>query len=126
MRKKYDFKIKGAKVFAACNEVIRLSRPYPFGTSTTDISITTANGYTDQANVSSSDVIAWTFNIPQNQGNWVRVCINSENSSRENCNTYNTTGADMSVSPSPVLDNNNGKSMYRGNHGIGGFSGSSR
>ncbi|MFY9870587.1 MAG: hypothetical protein WAK17_12785 [Candidatus Nitrosopolaris sp.] len=97
--------------------------PYPFGTSTTDISITTANGYTDQANVSSSDVIAWTFNIPQNQGNWVRVCINSENSSRENCNTYNTTGADMSVSPSPVLDNNNGKSMYRGNHGIGGFSG---
>ena len=27
MRKKYDFKIKGAKVFAACNEIIRLSRP---------------------------------------------------------------------------------------------------
>ena len=27
MRKKYDFKIKGAKVFVACNEVIRLSRP---------------------------------------------------------------------------------------------------
>jgi hypothetical protein len=27
MRKKYDFKIKGAKVFAACNEISRLSRP---------------------------------------------------------------------------------------------------
>jgi hypothetical protein len=27
MRKRYDFKIKGAKVFAACNEIIRLSRP---------------------------------------------------------------------------------------------------
>jgi MoxR-like ATPase len=27
MRKKYDFKIKGAKVFAACNEITRLSRP---------------------------------------------------------------------------------------------------
>ena len=27
MRKKYDFKIKGAKVFAACNEIMRLSRP---------------------------------------------------------------------------------------------------
>ncbi|MGC1929561.1 MAG: AAA family ATPase, partial [Candidatus Nitrosopolaris sp.] len=26
MRKKYDFKIKGAKVFAACNEITRLSR----------------------------------------------------------------------------------------------------
>jgi len=27
MRKKYDFKIQGAKVFAACNEIARLSRP---------------------------------------------------------------------------------------------------
>jgi hypothetical protein len=26
MRKQYDFKIKGAKVFAACNEITRLSR----------------------------------------------------------------------------------------------------
>ncbi|MGA9151797.1 MAG: AAA family ATPase [Candidatus Nitrosopolaris sp.] len=27
MRKHYDFKIKGVKVFAACNEITRLSRP---------------------------------------------------------------------------------------------------
>jgi len=27
MRKQYDFKIKGTKVFAACNEIARLSRP---------------------------------------------------------------------------------------------------
>jgi MoxR-like ATPase len=27
MRKRYDFKIKGAKVFAACNEITRLSGP---------------------------------------------------------------------------------------------------
>ncbi|HXX95925.1 MAG TPA: ATP-binding protein [Candidatus Bathyarchaeia archaeon] len=27
MRKRYDFTIKGAKVFAACNEITRLSRP---------------------------------------------------------------------------------------------------
>jgi MoxR-like ATPase len=27
MRKQYDFRIKGAKVFAACNEITRLSRP---------------------------------------------------------------------------------------------------
>jgi DNA replicative helicase MCM subunit Mcm2 (Cdc46/Mcm family) len=26
VRKQYDFKIKGAKVFAACNEISRLSR----------------------------------------------------------------------------------------------------
>ena len=27
MRRQYDFRIKGAKVFAACNEISRLSRP---------------------------------------------------------------------------------------------------
>jgi hypothetical protein len=27
MRKQYDFKIKGAKIFAVCNEITRLSRP---------------------------------------------------------------------------------------------------
>ena len=27
MRKQYDFRIKGAKIFAACNEITRLSRP---------------------------------------------------------------------------------------------------
>jgi Holliday junction resolvasome RuvABC ATP-dependent DNA helicase subunit len=27
MRKQYDFRIKGAKVFAACNQITRLSRP---------------------------------------------------------------------------------------------------
>jgi hypothetical protein len=27
MRRQYDFKIKGTKVFAACNEITRLSRP---------------------------------------------------------------------------------------------------
>src|SRR5262252_6651664 len=27
MRRQYDFKIKGAKVFAGCNEITRLSRP---------------------------------------------------------------------------------------------------
>ena len=27
MRKQYDFKIRGAKIFGACNEITRLSRP---------------------------------------------------------------------------------------------------
>lgn len=92
--------------------------PYAFGTSTVDISITTANGYTNEANVATAHVTSWTFNIPPNQGNWVRVCVNSENSSGENCHTYSTTGTDMSVSLSPVL------AIYRGgNHEFGGFSG---
>jgi hypothetical protein len=31
MRKRYDFKIKGAKVFAVCNEITRVSRPLQSG-----------------------------------------------------------------------------------------------
>jgi hypothetical protein len=96
--------------------------PPPFGASTMSISIATANGYADQANVASADVTSWTFNIPPNQGNWIRVCANSENFSGANCNTYNTTGKDMSVSVSPVLDNGNANYMYPGNNGIDGFS----
>jgi len=101
--------------------------PPPFGTSTMSISITTANGYTDRANVASPDVTSWTFNIPSNQGDWVRVCANSENFYGEKCNTYDTTGIDMSVSVSPSpLDNGNANYMYPGNNGIDGFSGHRR
>ena len=75
---------------------------HPFGTSTVGISITTANGYTDQANPSTSGGASWTFNIPPNQGNSVLVCVNSENSSQQTCHTYSTTGTDMSVSLSPA------------------------
>ena len=44
---------------------------YPFGASTTRISITTANGYTDHASLATSGVTSWTFNIPTNQGSFV-------------------------------------------------------
>ena len=110
---------------------------YPFGTSTLGISITTANGYTDHANVGVSGVTSWTFNMPSSQGSWVRVCVNSDNSSGENCNTYNTSGTDMSVSLSPPSGNSyyiypgNSYYIYPGNsygyynhhdrdHGFGG------
>ena len=73
---------------------------YPAGTSTLGISITTANGYTDHANVAASGVTSWTFNIPANEG-WVRVCINSDISSGETCKTYDATGSDMIISLSP-------------------------
>jgi hypothetical protein len=115
---------------------------HPFGTSTVGISITTANGYTDQANVPTAGGASWTFNIPPNQGNSVLVCVNSENSSRQNCHTYNTTGTDMSVSLSPVSNNVNSNPISHhsdtssnnssdnskrhhggGNPGFGGFNG---
>jgi hypothetical protein len=79
---------------------------YPSGTSTLGISISTANGYTDHANVGASGVTSWTFNIPANQG-WVRVCVDSDISSDETCKTYDSTGADMSVSLSPPSGDSN-------------------
>jgi hypothetical protein len=87
---------------------------YPSGTSTLGISITTANGYTDHANIAASGVTSWTFNIPANQG-WVRVCVDSDISSGENCNRYDTTGADMSVSLSPPSGDSNRYYVYPGN-----------
>lgn len=98
--------------------------PPSFGTSIMSISITTANGFRDRANVAPPDVTSWTFNIPSNQGGWVQVCANWENLYGEKCNTYNTTGKDMSVyvSPSP-LNNGNANYMYPGNNGIDGFIG---
>src|SRR5215471_9162830 len=48
---------------------------HPFGTSTVGISITTANGYTDQADVPTAGGSSHTFNIPQNQGYSVQVCV---------------------------------------------------
>ncbi|MGA9154806.1 MAG: hypothetical protein WBZ36_29835 [Candidatus Nitrosopolaris sp.] len=87
---------------------------YPSGTSTLGISITTANGYTDHANVAASGVTSWTFNIPANQG-WVRVCVDSDISSGENCNRYDTTGGDMSVSLSPPSGDSNRYYVYPGN-----------
>ncbi len=47
---------------------------YPSGTSTLGISITTANGYTDHANIATSSGTSRTFNIPANQGSSVQVC----------------------------------------------------
>jgi hypothetical protein len=87
---------------------------YASGTSTLGISITTENGYTDHANIATSGVTSWTFNIPPNQG-WVRVCVDSDISSGETCKTYDSTGADMSVSLSPPSGDSNRYYVYPGN-----------
>jgi hypothetical protein len=71
---------------------------HPFGTSTVDISLTTANGHTDEANVPTAGGLSYTFNIPENQGKSVQVCVKPGNLSIKNCRTYETTGSDMSVS----------------------------
>ena len=100
---------------------------HPFGTSTVGMSITTANGYTDQANVPTAGGSSYTFNIPKNQGKSVQVCVNSGTLSHDNCRTYETTGNDMSVSlsASPTNSDTNGFS-HRVHHyyypgGFGGY-----
>jgi hypothetical protein len=81
---------------------------HPFGASTVGMSITTANGYTDQANVPTAGGSSYTFNIPKNQGKSVQVCVNSGTLSHDICRTYGATGNDMlvSLSASPNSDNN--------------------
>jgi hypothetical protein len=72
------------------------------------MSITTANGYTDQASVPTAGGSSYTFNVPKNQGKSVQVCVNSGTLSHDICRTYEATGNDMSVSlsASPNADTN--------------------
>lgn len=81
---------------------------HPFGASTVGMSITTANGYTDQANVPTAGGSSYTFNVPKNQGKSIQVCVNSGTLSHDICRTYEANGNDMSVSlsASPNADNN--------------------
>ncbi len=81
---------------------------HPFGISTVGMSITTANGYTDQASVPTAGGSSYTFNIPKDQGKSVRVCVNSGTLSHDICRTYEVSGNDMSVSLSalPNADSN--------------------
>ena len=81
---------------------------HPFGVSTVGMSITTANGYTDQSSVPTAGGSSYTFNVPKNQGKSVQVCVNSGTLSHDICRTYEATGNDMSVSLSalPNADTN--------------------
>lgn len=81
---------------------------HPFGASTVGMSITTANGYTDQTSVPTAGGSSYTFNVPKNQGKSVQVCVNSGTLSHDICRTYEATGNDMSVSLSalPNADTN--------------------
>src|SRR5436305_14787256 len=49
-----------------------------FGANAVTIFVKTANGYTDQQDVSTqqSDV-SWTFSIPPNQGDTIQVCVHT-------------------------------------------------
>src|SRR5215831_10241375 len=101
---------------------------HQFGASTVGMSITTANGYTNQASVPTAGGTSYTFNVPKNQGKSVQVCVNSGTLSHDICRTYEATGNDMSVSlsASPNADNNSHRVhryyFYPGGYGsYGGY-----
>jgi hypothetical protein len=52
------------------------------------ISVTTENGYTHQADLSGAGDLSYTFNIPENHGKSVQVCVKHGNLSIKNCRTY--------------------------------------
>jgi hypothetical protein len=73
---------------------------HPFGKSAVNIRITTANGYFDSTKVGTAGRASWTFNVPANQGDSVRVCVDSGLFSSENCRTWTANGNDMTVNQS--------------------------
>lgn len=87
--------------------------------STVNISIKTANGYTHQADLSGSGDLLYTFNIPESQGKSVQVCVKS-GSSIKNCRTYEATGSDMSVSL-PAISSTTAVRHIGPWHGWGGY-----
>ena len=67
---------------------------HPFGKSSVSIYITTENGYKDSKTVSTSTAgdPSGTFNIPPNQGDTVKVCVDSGLISLQDCETYSVAG----------------------------------
>jgi hypothetical protein len=71
---------------------------HPFGTSTVGIDILTENGYSDTKQVSTTGGATTTFDIPPNQGDSVRVCVDAGLLHFENCKRFTSDGDDKSVS----------------------------
>ena len=67
---------------------------HPFGKSSVSIYITTENGHKDSKTVGTSIAgdPSWTFNIPPNQGDTVKVCVDSGLISLQDCETYSVAG----------------------------------
>jgi hypothetical protein len=77
---------------------------HPFGESSVNIAITTANGYNQFANVGTAGGASHTFDIPPNEGNSVKVCVYTGFGivRGQNCHNYMADGGDIEVSlPAP-------------------------
>jgi hypothetical protein len=73
---------------------------HPFGKSAVNIDILTQNGYKDHAYVSTaaSGGASWRFTIPANQGNSVKVCVDSGLFTLQKCQRYAINGGYLKVS----------------------------
>ena len=70
---------------------------HPFGTSGVEIDILTENGYTNYRKVSTAGGASWTFNVPPNQGDSFRICVDAGTLYFERCQTFIVNGNDMTV-----------------------------
>jgi hypothetical protein len=78
---------------------------HPFGKSSVNVSIKTANGYTDFRSIdtATSGTPSAVFDIPPNQGDSVQVCVDSGIISSlldRTCQNYSVSGGNMRVSQS--------------------------
>jgi hypothetical protein len=75
---------------------------HPLGSSSVNIKITTANGYRNHASVSTAGGASWTFTIPPDEGDSVRVCVYTGFGivNGQNCRTWIANGNDIMVSQS--------------------------
>jgi hypothetical protein len=78
---------------------------HQFGKSSLNISIKTANGYTDFRSIdtATSDTPLAVFDIPSNQGDSIQVCVDSGIISSlldRTCQNYSVSGSNMRVSQS--------------------------
>jgi hypothetical protein len=78
---------------------------HAFGVGAITIFVKTANGFTDQADVSTGQRdISWTFNIPPNQGDIIQVCVHSAgilNALNQNCQ-YQTVNQETGSYTAPL------------------------
>jgi len=75
-----------------------------FGADAVTVFVKTANGYTNQQDVSTQqNDVSWTFSIPPNQGDTIQVCVHTAgilNMLNQNCRywTVNQESGVYSVS----------------------------
>jgi hypothetical protein len=74
---------------------------HPFGKDSVHIFIQTENGYNTYQWVSTAGGASWTFNVPPDQGNTVKVCASTDSAAillgLDHCQIYSVLPCDPSL-----------------------------